>query len=118
MNKNALQAIQPAVVDEGHLDRVLREQPTVPSREQQLRDKGYTILEAGVVRRVRVNRKWISISQDDWLSPFIVQEGNSEKKYKEVEMLGACAMKSSEQASGCSIHRSAWIETNGPVAVK
>ena len=90
----------------------------------QYQQSGYTILPAGVLRKVRVNRAFISGSR---LEPFIVVDrspygGIVEKNCDEVAFGPDGVTRMAAQAEGycCGQHvaAGAWVETTGTIAVK
>ena len=77
---------------------------------------GYTLLEGGIERKIRVNRKWILYGHG---KPIRVFEGNKAAvEYTDVIVQEQCSFQAERRANGCSLSRSVCLTTKSPLAVK
>lgn len=81
---------------------------------------GFTLLPAGVLRRLRVNKAWIQYG-DYYGLPWIIETGGIEAQYKTVEVLGKTKAVTGERREGigccASTVRFAAIETTAAILV-
>ena len=77
---------------------------------------GYVVLQGDRIRKIRVNKRWIGGYGNQ--KQFIVFDGVKEEYYEDVIINGKSRMVASEEAVGCSVSRSAYVECECELFVK